>query len=81
MGYIDPSFESNRDDGKSVSGLMLTLNGGVTYWKSSKQAIVVDSVYEAEYFAASDVAICVVTKVPCRARGGTSPRWLLSNVL
>ena len=53
---------------------MFTLNGGVIYWKSSKQAIVVDSVCEAEYLAASDVAIHVVMEVSCRARGGTSPR-------
>ena len=60
---------------------VFTLNGGAIYWKSSKQAIVVDSVYEVEYLAASDAVIHVVTEVPYRARGGTSPRWLLSIVV
>ena len=81
MGYTDSSFQSDRDDSKSVSGFVFTLNRGAICWKSSKQAIVVNSVCKAEYFAASDAVICVVTKVSCRARGGTSPRWLLSSVL
>ena len=46
-----------------------------------KQAIVVDSICEVEYFAASDTVIRVVAEVPYRARSGTSPRWLLSSVL
>ena len=81
MGYTDPSFQSERGDSKSVLGFLFTLRGGAIYWKSSKQAIVVDSIWEAEYPAASDAAIHVVTKVPYRARGGTSPKWLLSSVL
>ena len=35
---------------------MFILNGGAIYWKSFKQTIIVDSVYEAEYIAASDAA-------------------------
>ena len=81
MGYTDPSFQSERGDSESVSGFVFILNGGAICRKSSKQTIVVDSVCEVEYLAASDAAICVVTKVPYRARGGTSPRWLLSSVL
>ena len=81
VGYIDPSFQSERGDSKSVLGFVFTLYGGAICWKSSKQAIVVDSVCEAEYLAASDAAIRVVTKVSCRARGGTSLRWLLSSVV
>ena len=81
MGYIDPSFQSESGDSKSVSGFVFILNEGAICWKSFKQAIVVDSVCKAEYFAASDVAIRVVIEVLCRARGGTSLRWLLSSVL
>ena len=56
MGYTDSSFQSDRDDSKSVSGFVFTLNGGAICWKSSKQATVADSVCEAEYIAASDAA-------------------------
>ena len=81
VGYTDPSFQSERDDSKSVLGFVFTLHGGVICWKSFKQAIVVGSVCEAEYLAASDAVIRMVMKVSCRARSGTSPRWLLSSVI
>ena len=35
--FIDSSFQSDRDDSKSVSGFIFTLNGGAVCWKSSKQ--------------------------------------------
>ena len=54
-GFTDSSFESDRDDSKSVSGYVFILNGGAIYWKSSKQGTVADSVCEAEYIAASDM--------------------------
>ena len=54
--FTDSSFESDRDDSKSVSGFVFTLNGGAICWKSSKQNTVADSVCEAEYIAASDAA-------------------------
>ena len=56
VGYTDSSFQSDRDDSKSVSGFVFTLNGGAICWKSSKQATVADSVCEAEDIAASDAA-------------------------
>ena len=55
-GFTDSSFESDRDDSKSVSGYVFTLNAGAICWKSSKQSTVADSVCEAEYIAASDAA-------------------------
>ena len=81
LGYTDPSFQSKRGDSKSVSGFVFILNRGAICLKSSKQTIVVDSVCEVEYLAASDAMIRMVMEVSCRARGGTSPRWLLSSVL
>ena len=81
VGYTDPNFELDRDDDKNVSRLVFTLNEKVICWKGSRQITVVDSICEAEYLAVSDATIRVVTKVPCRARGGTSPRCLLSSVL
>ena len=56
IGFTDSSFQSDRDDSKSVSGFIFTLNGGAVCWKSSKQHTVADSVCEAEYIAASDAA-------------------------
>ena len=59
-GYTDASFASNKDDSKSISGYVFTLNGGAVSWKSSKQAMVADSTTEAEYIAASEAAKEVV---------------------
>ncbi|XP_070029722.1 secreted RxLR effector protein 161-like [Nicotiana sylvestris] len=52
--YTNASFSSDRDDSKSISGYVFILNGGVVSWKSSRQAIVADSVTEAEYIAVSE---------------------------
>ena len=52
--FIDSNFQSDHDDNKSVSGYIYILNGGVIYWKSSKQHTVADSTYEAEYIMTSD---------------------------
>ena len=35
-GYMDANFQYDRDDSKSQSGYVFTLNGGVVSWKSSK---------------------------------------------
>ncbi|XP_057788404.1 secreted RxLR effector protein 161-like [Salvia miltiorrhiza] len=55
-GFTDSSFQSDKDDSKSMSGFIFTLNGGAICWKSSKQETVADSTTEAEYIAASDAA-------------------------
>jgi hypothetical protein len=55
-GYTDASFQTNKDDSKSYSGFVFTLNGGAISWKSSKQDMVADSTTEAEYIAASEAA-------------------------
>ncbi|KAJ9537478.1 hypothetical protein OSB04_030211 [Centaurea solstitialis] len=55
-GYSDASFQTDRDDFRSQSGYVFTLNGGVISWKSSKQDTIVDSTTEAEYIAASYAA-------------------------
>ena len=54
--YTDASFQSDRDDSRSQSGFVFTLNGGAVCWKSSKQSVVADSTTESEYIAASDAA-------------------------
>ena len=59
-GYSDASFQSNRNDSKSQSGYVFTLNGGAVSWKSSKQEKTADSTIESEYIAASEVAKEVV---------------------
>ncbi|GJR17799.1 hypothetical protein Tco_0966326 [Tanacetum coccineum] len=55
--YCDAVFESDRDDTKSQTGYVFILNGGVVDWKSSKQSITAMSATEAEYIAASEVAM------------------------
>ncbi|KAJ9556807.1 hypothetical protein OSB04_011421 [Centaurea solstitialis] len=55
-GYSDASFQTDRDDFRSQSGYVFTLNGGAISWKSLKQDTIADSTTEAEYIAASDAA-------------------------
>ncbi|KAJ9541041.1 hypothetical protein OSB04_027547 [Centaurea solstitialis] len=52
----DASFQTDRDDFRSQSGYVFTLNGGAISWKSSKQDTIADSTTEAEYIAACDAA-------------------------
>ena len=54
--FTDASFQSDKDDCKSQSSYIFTLNGGVVSWKSSKQVTTTDSTTEAEYIAASEAA-------------------------
>jgi len=55
-GYTDASFQTDRDDSKSQSGFVFTLNGAAVSWKSSKQSVTADSTTESEYIAASEAA-------------------------
>ncbi|KAJ9544812.1 hypothetical protein OSB04_024519 [Centaurea solstitialis] len=55
-GYSDARFQTDRDDFRSQSGYVFTLNGGAISWKSSKQDTIADSTTEAEYIAACDAA-------------------------
>ncbi|CAH1412304.1 unnamed protein product [Lactuca virosa] len=56
VGYSDASFQTDRDNFRSQSGWVFTLNGGAISWKSSKQETVADSTCESEYIAASEAA-------------------------
>ena len=56
VGYTDASFQTDRDDFKSQSGYVFTLNGRAISWKSSKQDKIAYSTTEVEYIAASDAA-------------------------
>ncbi|KAL0290352.1 UNVERIFIED_CONTAM: Retrovirus-related Pol polyprotein from transposon RE2 [Sesamum angustifolium] len=55
-GFSDASFQSDDDDGKSQSGFVFKLNGGVVAWKSSKKDTTAYSTMEVEYLAASEAA-------------------------
>ncbi|KAL9235932.1 hypothetical protein vseg_010653 [Gypsophila vaccaria] len=55
-GYTDASFQTDRDDSKSQSGFVFTLNGATVSWKSSKESVIADSTTESEYIAASEAA-------------------------
>nr|GEW44190.1 hypothetical protein [Tanacetum cinerariifolium] len=52
--YCDARFETDRDDTKSQTGYVFTLNEGAMDWKSSKQSTTAMFAIEAEYIAASD---------------------------
>lgn len=55
-GYTDASFQTHKDDFRSQSGYIFTLNRGAVSWKSSKQSTVADSTTEAEYIVAAEAA-------------------------
>ena len=55
-GYVDASFDTDLDDSKSQTGNVYILNGGAVSWCTSKQSVVVGSMCEAEYIAASKAA-------------------------
>ncbi|KAJ9567272.1 LOW QUALITY PROTEIN: hypothetical protein OSB04_003238 [Centaurea solstitialis] len=59
-GYTNASFQTDRDDFRSQSGYVFTLNGGAISWKNSKQDTIADSTTEAEYIAESDATKEVV---------------------
>ena len=52
--HTDASFHTDRDDSRSQSRYVLTLNRGVVTWKSSKQKVVAQSTTESEYIDASE---------------------------
>ena len=55
-GFTDASFQNDKNDCKSQSGVIYTLNGGAICWKSSKQETTANSATEAEYIAALEAA-------------------------
>ena len=55
-GYVDASFQTDRDDLTSQTGWVFLINGGAVSWNSSKQDTVADSTCESEYIAASEAA-------------------------
>ena len=56
MGYTNFSFQSDCNVSRSMLGYVFIMNGGAICWKSFKQHTVIDSICEAEYNAASNVA-------------------------
>ncbi|WRX11051.1 Reverse transcriptase [Theobroma cacao] len=55
-GYTNASFQIDKDDSKSQSGYVFTLNRSVVSWKSSKQKMTADSIIEVEYISAFEAA-------------------------
>lgn len=51
IGYSDSDLGGCKDTGKSTSGYIFLLAGGVVSWKSVKQTIVATSTMEAEFIA------------------------------
>nr|GEX17374.1 hypothetical protein [Tanacetum cinerariifolium] len=54
--YTDAGYLADADDLKSQTGYVFILNGGVVYWKSTKQSICVTSSTNVEYIDAFDAS-------------------------
>ena len=52
--YVDASFGSDVETRRSVTGLIVLINGSPILWKSKRQSLVTLSSAEAEYVALSD---------------------------
>jgi hypothetical protein len=52
-GWVDSDFAADPDTHKSMTGYLLSLNGGAVSWRSSRQGGVTLSSAEAEFVAAS----------------------------
>ena len=59
-GWVDSDFASDADSRKSMTGYLMSLNGGPISWKSSRQGGVTLSSSEAEFVAASQAGQEVV---------------------
>jgi len=59
-GWVDSDFGSDVDTRKSMTGYLMSLNGGPISWKSSRQGGVTLSSSEAEFVAASQAGQEVV---------------------
>ena len=51
VGYSDSDFGMNPTDRKSLSAIIIQLNGNTIHWRCNKQTIVATSVFEAEIIA------------------------------
>ena len=54
-GYSDSDYASNKDDRKSISGMVIYLCGVPIMWKSKSQKAVTLSSTEAEYYSLSEL--------------------------
>ena len=53
--YSDSDWAGDKDDRRSVGGMMLFLNGVLIYWRSKSQKAVALSSSEAEFYACAEV--------------------------
>lgn len=53
VGFSDSDWGNNRDDHRSVTGYVFTLNGTAISWSTRKQPTVILSSTEAEYMASA----------------------------
>jgi hypothetical protein len=60
IGWVDSDFGSDPDTRKSMTGYLMSLNGGAISWRSSRQGGLTLSSSEAEFVAASEAGHEVV---------------------
>lgn len=53
-GWVDSDFSGDLETGKSTTGYVFTLHGGVVLWRSRQQRLVATSTTTAEYIAAAE---------------------------
>jgi hypothetical protein len=67
-GFADADW-GNIETRRSTTGMMARYNKGLIYWKSKMQKTVSLSTAEAEYYAASEMAIQVIYLLNLQAQG------------
>jgi hypothetical protein len=60
IGWVDSDFGSDPDTWKSMTGYLMSLNGGVISWRSSRQGGVTLTSSEVEFVVASQTGQEVV---------------------
>ncbi len=59
--YVDSSFATDKNKGKSITGYITHINGGPILWKSHLQSTVADSPNASEYIALYESAVASVS--------------------
>lgn len=84
IGYTDSDFQWDKNDRKSISGLVSTLDGSAIVWRSVRQDCMTNQSRKAEYVTACKAAkqgIWFHSFLPQRPRSCSESRETRNHVL